>query len=326
MSPIRRALPGLALALMGAAGCASASGPPQPETKLVVGIQSEGLANAIGTFHVVATLDGVRTLDRTLAGSSLPQELPLLPPAGNAAAAVAVRVEGYVQPGWVASSGGSPALVRTAEAHFEAGRTMLLRVMLDGTCLLALPGGPPGGPVCAAPETCIAGVCQSDAESVEPYASDWPATAPDVCKPANAGPGIVQVGTGQTDYLPLANGQAVAMEQGPQGGHHIWIAIRQENLSQNGATTTITSAQPGGLMGPKTSYVFPFDPDQGGFCKLAGLRYQLDADGADYHSFLGMPLTVSVTVADPSGKTATGVAHITIDSQLLCPMGLSGCP
>ena len=55
---------------------------------------------------------------------------------------------------------------------------------------------------------------------------------------------VVQVGTGQTDYLPVTAGQTVQMEQGPQGGHHVWIAVRQRNLKQSGSTTTITSVVP----------------------------------------------------------------------------------
>jgi hypothetical protein len=206
---------------------------------------------------------------------------------------------------------------------------MLLRVLIQGQCLQALPGGPPGGPACAAPATCIDGRCQSDVvapQALEPYEPAWAANAPDVCKPANAGPPVVQVGTGQTDYLPVTDGQTVQMEQGPQGGHHIWIAVRQHNLRQSGSTTTITSAQPGtGVAGPRTAVVFTFDQDEGGFCKLAGLRYQLDVDGADYHTFLGRPLDVTVTIADQSGATGSGTAHLNIDPQLLCPTGTPGC-
>jgi hypothetical protein len=136
----------------------------------------------------------------------------------------------------------------------------------------------------------------------------------------------VQVGTGQTDYLPLTAGQSVQAELGPQGGHHIWIATRQENLKQAGSTTTITSVQPStGLVGPRTAYIFTFQPDEGGFCKLAGLRYQLDQDGTDYHLFLGQPLDVTVTIADSTGATGTGVAHINIAPTILCPSGTSGC-
>jgi hypothetical protein len=178
--------------------------------------------------------------------------------------------------------------------------------------------------------TCIAGSCQSDAvapQDLEPYTEGWAASVPDVCKPANAGPPVVQVGTGQSAYVPVSSGQTVQMEQGPQGGHHIWIAVRDENLAQMGSTTTITSVVPTtGLAGPKTAFAFTFAPGEGGFCELYGLRYQLDVGGTDYHLFLGQPLDVTVTVQDGSGSVGTGTAHVMIDPQLLCPAGISGCP
>ena len=295
-----------------------------------MGVASEPLNGAIGTLHIVTTLGGQPSTDETIAPSALPHEVKLLPPGGDATAAIAVEVDAYESATWTPQSSDAPVLVRTAETSFVPGKTELLRVMLQGQCLLALPGGPPGGPTCTAPQTCIGGVCASDAvppAALEPYAPSWATDVPDVCKPANAGAPAVQVGTGQTDYLPLTDGAMVQAEQGPQGGHHIWIAVRQQNLKQAGSTTTITSVQPGtGLAGPRMAFVFTFEPDQGSFCKLYGLRYQLDLDGTDYHLFLGQPLDVTVVIADSSGGSGTGVAHINVAPTLLCPPGIPGCP
>jgi len=295
-------------------------------TSVVVGVQSEPLNGTIGTLHVVTTLAGAPGTDETLAPSALPHEVHLVPPGGDATAAIAVEVDGYTSPTWTPGSPDPPVLVRTAETTFVPDETRLLRVMLQGACLLPLPGGPPAGPVCDAPQTCIGGVCQSDqvpAQALEPYASGWASEAPDICKPIGAGSPVVQVGTGQSDYLPLTDGQTVQMEQGPQGGHHIWIAVRQENLKQAGSITTITSVQTStGLSGPKMAFVFDFEEDQGGFCKLAGLRYQLDIDGTDYHQFLGQPLSVTVVIADSAGATGTGVANVNVAPTILCATGL----
>jgi hypothetical protein len=73
------------------------------------------------------------------------------------------------------------------------------------------------------------------------------------------------------------------------------------------------------------SFVFNFDQDQGGFCKLYGLRYQLDVDGADYHQFLGKPLDVTVTLKDGAGAVGVGHATFNIDPVALCPGGGSAC-
>jgi hypothetical protein len=239
-----------------------------------------------------------------------------------------VTIDGYAASGWTTSQGGAPLFERLAQVSFVPHQSGLLRVNLDGTCVGSVPGGPPtGAPMCAAPMTCIRGACASDvATSLEPYAPDWPTNVPDICKPANAGAAVVQVGTGQTDYLPLTNGQTIQMELGPQGGHHIWIATRMENLRQAGSTTTISSTQPGGsVTPPTTSYVFTFDPDEGGFCQLYGLRYQLDATGEDYHLFLGKPLDVTVTIQDSTGAIGSATASIVIGTTLICPDGTSDC-
>jgi len=310
-------------------GCSQHPGSPSQRTAVVVGVESEPLTGAIGTLHVVTTIGGAPGTDETLALAALPHQVELQAPSSDSSAAISVRVEGYPASGVAAQLTGAPLLVRTAETHFVPGQVSLLRMMLQGACLAGLPGGPPGAPTCVAPQTCISGGCQDDTVApgrLDPYTPQWAANVPDICKPAGAGAAAVQVGTGQSAYLPLSAGQTIQAEQGPQGGHHVWIAVRQQNLKQGGATTSMTGVQPGtGLVGPRTSFAFTFDPDEGGFCRLAGLRYQLDVDRTDYHLFLGKPLDITVVIADPSGATGTGVAHVNIDPLILCPSGTTGC-
>jgi hypothetical protein len=289
-------------------------------------VASEPLGGEVGWVRVETTVGGQIT-DTSFGADELPYEKKVTAPAGDASAPLGVSVWGF--PGPLDASTAPALLQRSAATHFVPGETRLLRMELQAACLPGLLGGPPGGPTCTTPETCIDGKCASDAvapASLPPYTSSWASTTPDICKPANAGPAVVQVGTGQTDYLPLTDGQTVQMEAGPQGGHHIWIATRQQNLGQMGTVTTITSTQPGtGLVGPKMAYVFTFDQDQGGFCKLYGLRYQLDVDGADYHQFLGKPLDLTLSLKDLSGATGVGHAHINIDPTLLCPSTATSC-
>ena len=74
-----------------------------------------------------------------------------------------------------------------------------------------------------------------------------------------------------TDYGVLAEDQLLQLERGPQGGHHIWIAVRMRNLRRSGSTTMITSRIEGD---PEpvvpSSFVFTFDPDEGAYCKIWG--------------------------------------------------------
>jgi len=156
--------------------------------------------------------------------------------------------------------------------------------------------------------------------SLESYIPGWPANVPDVCKPKNPGPPTVVIGTGQTGYTPLAPLQTLQAEAGPQGGHHIWIAVRMKNMKQAGSTTQVSAVQPGtGTPIPPSSFAFTFDPDEGGFCKLYGLRYQLDNGGIDYKQFLGKPLDVTTTVVDSIGQVASSTQHIQVAPTLVNP-------
>jgi hypothetical protein len=305
--------------------CSSTPAASGGQTAIVVGVESDPLSGAIGWVQVTTTVGGKPTSE-SIGTQSLPFEKEVVAPTGDTSGPLEVKVTGY--PGPLGTAATAPLLVRTAETHFVPEQKMLLGIVLQDTCLLALPGGPPGAPACTAPETCVGGGCASDVvppASLVPYTPGWAGNLPDVCKPADAGPPAVQVGTGETDYLPLTAGQTVQMEAGPQGGHHIWIATRQQNLAQAGTTTTITSSQPGGIAGPRMAFIFNFEQDQGGFCKLYGLRYQVDVEGADYHQFLGRPLDITVVLKDGTGATGTGHAHVNIDPTLLCPSTASSC-
>jgi hypothetical protein len=242
-----------------------------------------------------------------------------------------VRADGYQDPLWDASkTSEQPVLTRLVETSFVSGQSLLLRLHLQSQCVLPIPGTTFAGPACAAPQTCLMGTCGADAvltTNLETYHANWAAAAPDICKPANAGAPQVIVGSGQTDYLPITDGETLTPELGPQGGHHVWIAVRMHNLQQAGSITTLSAVQPGtNAMVLSSSYVFSYDQDEGGYCKLYGLRYQLDNGGVDYHQFLGKPLDITVTVTDPTGTAGTGVAHVNIDTQVLCPLTGMPCP
>ena len=314
------------LVLASAMTCASGR---SDATQLVVGIQSEPMGGVVSSVHIVIKVAGAVVTDEVVRpvkgahGLFPPPWEKTLSGAGTAEVDVSVEAMG--------ADGAAPVLTRLASTHFVPGRLELLRVQLESRCIVypPTPRGPskvPGrlnGPTCAAPTTCILGTCQSDVvppAALEAYAPSWATNVPDRCKPANAGPPVLQTGTGQTTYLPLEPMQTLQAEAGPQGGHHIWIAARMKNIKQSLSTTKIEAVQPGtGTPIPPSTFVFSFAPDQGGFCKLYGLRYQLDNGGIDYKQFLGKPLDVTVTVTDQGGVTAQSTAHIQVAPTLVNP-------
>ena len=302
------------------AACASHSSGGDA-TALVVGVTSDDLGGSIARFHVHAEVDGVAKLDQDVAPGSatFPKEITLTPVTPSSQAFV--KIDGYPSPTLPGIDATKPVLTRLAYAPFVLGEKELLRVRLESRCVLPLAPGSLGGPVCDAPQTCISGRC-SDAHylatDLEPYEPSWAIDTPDVCRPADHGAPEVIAGTGQTDFTPITDGQTLQAELGPQGGHHLWIAVRMRNLKQAGSTTQVTGVQPGTNVAiPPTSFVFTFDPDEGGYCKLFGLRYQLDNGGIDYKQFLGKPLDVTLEVRDTLGESAKSTAHIMVAPTVL---------
>jgi len=302
-------------------------------TAVVVGIQSDPMGGVVSALHVVIKVAGAVVDDEIVkpphgskVGFPQPWEKSIAGD-GKGTAQVDVQVDAIGDP----AAGAAPLFTRLSSTHFIPGRTALLRIPLESRCIVypaapranAKGPGPLSGPTCTAPGTCISGTCQlSDVPptKLETYASNWPTNAPDRCKPRNGGPPDLQVGTGQSYYLPLAKDQVLQAEAGPQGGHHIWIATRMKNLKQAGTTTKIEGIQPGtGAKIPPTTLAFTYAPDEGGYCKLYGIRYQLDNEGIDYKPFLGKPLDLVVTTIDSTGATATATAHVHISPTLLNP-------
>ena len=308
--------------LVGTSGCKHPA--PDP-TAMVVGVQSDPMGGVVSSLHIVIRVAGEVAVDEVVkpprgsrVGFPQPWEKSISG-AGKKDAAVEVQVDAFGAPGSTV-----PLVTRLASSHFIPGRVSLLRVALESRCIVypAPPKtdskvpGPLSGPTCAPPGTCILGICQQSSVppgALETYATSWPTNAPDRCKQANGGPPALQIGTGQSYYLPLKPGQVLQAEAGPQGGHHIWIATRMKNMKQTGTVTKIVGIQPDTQVTiPATTLAFTYAPDEGDFCKLFGIRYQLDNEGIDYKQFLGKPLDLVVTVTDPSGATSSSTAHVQI--------------
>ncbi len=321
---LARIAPAAALAFCALGGGCSATPDLPSETPgtLVIGVLDQpALASLIANYRIVTTVDGVESGREVVAPSELPREVRLTAPASDLTATVTVSIEGFTQPVLPTRAAGAaetPAVTKLATTRFVRGETRLLRLRLEAQCVTGVLGF--YGPVCTAPQSCNQGRCVDGtflASDLEPYSAEWAADGPDVCKPAGAGAPEVIVGTGQTDYGPMTANETIEPERGPQGGHHLWIAVRMKNLKQTGSTTTITGVQPDtGLAVPPTSFVFTYDRDEGGYCKIFGLRYQLDNASNPVEKFLGHPLDVTVDVKDVTGAKASATVHINVATTI----------
>ena len=306
---------------------------PAGDATLVVGVQSDDFGGVVDTVHIVSTVGGKPFSDETvlLVGNptALPKEIVLT---GAAGARAEVTVEATTSQ--LASRGGAstPVVVRRAATQLVRGTKKLLRLQLESRCsTFVAPGSSlPPAPTCDAPQTCSAGRCigaDVALDQLETYEPGWASAPPDICRPAQHGLPELVLGTGQTDFAPLADEQTLQLERGPQGGHHIWIAARMKNLRQSGSRTTLNAkvvGDPSITIAP-AGYVFTFDRDEGNYCKLWGLRFQLDSGASDlgttYKQFLGKKLEVTVEVVDSTNARATSTKTVNIADKLLCPDG-----
>ncbi|MGH7270421.1 MAG: hypothetical protein ACREJ3_08315, partial [Polyangiaceae bacterium] len=209
---------------------------------------------------------------------------------------LALRIAGFLGTALTAN----PVLARIASTRFVSGATRDWTLRLDPRCLSGDPYHTFGGPICAAPQTCIAGRCADSYTAPEDLlaTSDGGAAA----DPCAQGPADVILGSGANGFAPLHDGDVLQLETGTQGGHHIWLALRLRGFPQHATTVQIAGEQTdGGASVPTELVRFTLDPDSGGYCRLTNLRFQLDADGTDYHVFLGQPLSIHVDVGGANG-------------------------
>ncbi|WP_437645490.1 hypothetical protein [Sorangium sp. So ce362] len=305
-------LAALALCFVVIAGCGA---PPGPTTgTVVIGVTSELRAGVeLDRMRVALRAGGELLREDELAQNSgqlfFPREFFFSDLEDGTAVEISLEAFG-------AEDAERPLLVRTASTRVIGGRTLLLPVRLERECAVA-----PGDPTCPAPQTCVAGGCSApdvDPRRLEPYSASWNADAePDACKPSGGGAPVVAVGEGQADYFALEDLDEVQVEAGPQGGFHIFVAIRLKNLRRSGSITVVNGVVPElGYAIEPLKVIFTLDQDEGGFCKLAGLRFRLDGERT-IDELLGKVVDVEVSVTDTDGDTGTGRRKVTLSQTLL---------
>ena len=65
-----------------------------------------------------------------------------------------------------------------------------------------------------------------------------------------------------------------------------------------------------------TVLIHPADPDEGGYCKIYGLRFQLDTQH-DIHEMLGKTLDVTATITDKDKEIGVGKRTVVLSQDIL---------
>ncbi|MDC0744627.1 hypothetical protein [Polyangium mundeleinium] len=282
------------------AGCSNDN--EDTSTDVVVGLTTD-MAVGFDFYELERTLkvDGVVTQSELVSYGAgnlrLPAELPAQAAEDGATielSLAALRIGEHV-----------PMVTRTATTRVLEGRSLLLPVSLEEACV---------GVACAANATCMKGACVDpfiDPSSLPAYDPTWIESVEDACKTASSGAPALVVGKGQMAFASLTEGEVVPIEPGPQGGHHVWLALRVTGLRQMGSTLKVNGFYPDldYKLSPFSSQVTLRKAD--GHCELYGIRFQVDR-GIAVDAVRGLPLDVTFTLTDPTGDAATAETKVVI--------------
>lgn len=298
LKPRRRSAAWLLWLSLWLAGCGG------EDARVVVGLTTDmAVGFDIRRLETTTTVDGAvvdtASLSYGAGDLALPAEISVPPARGGAEVALTIEAFG-------ADSGAPPAVTRAVETRATRGRTVLLPVSLDEAC---------SGVTCATGATCSAGACVDpflDPLDLLEYDPAWIEAAPDACKSPSSGAPEIVPGKGQSSFKVLEYGEVLPIEPGPQGGHHVWLALHARGLRQMGSQLTAGGSFPDlGVDLPVVRTVVTLRRAGEGLCEVHGIRLQVD-HGLDIEAVKGQPLDVALSLEDPDGDVATAATRIVI--------------
>jgi hypothetical protein len=123
-----------------------------------------------------------------------------------------------------------------------------------------------------------------------------------------------EIGTGATTFESLTPGEPVDVILGPQGGHHLWTAVRVKgdpNLDRIQVVMSGTVDDTGAMMGPGAivpAVLMP-DPTLPGTRSAAGMTNFVDHP-TDLH---GMSVTMHIDAATVDGRRCSDQQTVTVN-------------
>lgn len=288
--------------------------PKDPATSIVVGVDAEAFAASgydLTHVEIVAKVDGLVAAS-TKEAAVFPRSLRLDAPKDARDAPVEIEVRALMNDSLV--------VARKLRTRFVPGASKLAYVYLEVRCnQLPMAGGfAVNGPTCDAALTCAGGKCVSpDAAPLPDYRDDWAKNPPSAC------------GDGTTPALdvrldgaaaPIADGDELVLQSGPQCGHHVILALAMNDLDQFATTTAVSGELPeAGLSIPITAVPYAWSKEASGRCELSSVLFQVDKSGLKMEQVLGKAMTLKIDAKDRRGRTATIVRHVKIASALANP-------
>jgi hypothetical protein len=110
---------------------------------------------------------------------------------------------------------------------------------------------------------------------------------------------VVELGTGSASFVPLKDGDEVAMVRGKQGFQHVWISARVLRPTVRDAVVTLsTRLRDGRPGGPRLSTAVTFDPVDGG----GGASEKVGLTGLVDYAVIGKLVDVHLEVTTADGR------------------------
>jgi hypothetical protein len=284
---------------------------PAVESVTIVGFSTEGFGTTAPVRHVsIRVTQGEHT---SVTEVDLPTQKTEVSVLGSGYARV--QIEGY------AASEKAPGELRWVQRagvtlKQKPGEKRLLRMNFDPLCM-----SDRGDNVvsCKEDETCARGLCigmDRSSLELEPYMPDWFLPPPDACRPkGDASAPEVLIGMGTASFEALADGAVQALEAGPQGGHHFWIAAKGRSFAERGTLVAISGRNPEtGVEAASATSLFSLTPLGDGSCSVSGIRYQVDAGGIDHRAFRGGPFDLTIEMRDRFGSIARATKRIRVSN------------
>ncbi len=134
------------------------------------------------------------------------------------------------------------------------------------------------------------------------------------------GPPAVLLGTGEKCYLPLAPSQTVPIVGGPQGGFHIWVALRSTGLGDEvlAKMRVLDKADDGAitLVDPIERMVELCAVGEG-WHEAARLFAQLDAyTPEEVEPFVGRTIKLGLSLKNPAAASASAEVTLMLGSVI----------
>jgi len=269
-----------------------------PTGSIIAGIAREGTL-VMSEMRVTMRVDGAVVHEEVQGGGpsgevTLPQELAFADLPDGAAVELELQLH---HPKY------SDVEVRLARSTIIAGKTLLLRITLESSCMIWDDFAE--APDCVDPQTCHFGRCRDayvPPALLEDYSPSWASYS--YCEPEVPGPPVVVLGAGEETFAPLNDLDVMELDAGDQGGHHVWTAIRMRNLKQGSFLQLRAHVPELGLdIGPYTSFRHFGDDPSVGYCEVVGQFFQVDTS-VDVSTLIGKSMELTAQVSDAEGDTA----------------------